>query len=176
MITGIATAILYVDDQDEALHFYRDVLGFDVVQDGDMGEEGRWLEVKPAGAQTSIMLASAERFGKRPGDGGNLTFAADDVAATVEELHIRCDARALGDLRHRGRAGRPPTPVQRAPPELSAVDAHQSALGELRTRPRPTCGHDHLKARYSFRMAFRTRSVSHNLRVSYPMRYVTRRS
>lgn len=86
MITGIATAILYVDDQDEALHFYRDVLGFDVVQDGDMGEEGRWLEVKPAGAQTSIMLASAERFGKRPGDGGNLTFAADDVAATVEEL------------------------------------------------------------------------------------------
>lgn len=54
-----------------------------------MGEDSRWLEVKPPGAQTSIVLGSAEAFGKQPGEGAFLTFAADDVAATVEELRAR---------------------------------------------------------------------------------------
>ncbi|MGA4506552.1 VOC family protein [Propionibacteriaceae bacterium G1746] len=89
MIVSIASAILYVSDQDSALRFYRDILGFDVVMDADMGEGSRWLEVKPAGAQTSIVLSSAESFGKQPGEGAFLTFAADDVAATVEELRAR---------------------------------------------------------------------------------------
>lgn len=89
MITSIASAILYVSDQESALQFYRDVLGFDVVLDADMGEGARWLEVTPSGAQTSIVLGSAESFGKQPGEGAFLTFAADDVAATVEELRVR---------------------------------------------------------------------------------------
>lgn len=89
MITSVASAILYVSDQAAALEFYRDVLGFDVVMDAEMDEASRWLEVKPSGAQTSIVLASAEGFGRRPGDGAFLTFAADDVAATVEQLRAR---------------------------------------------------------------------------------------
>lgn len=89
MITSVASAILYVSSQDSALEFYRDVLGFDVVMDAEMDEESRWLEVKPSGAQTSIVLAAASAFGKRPGDGAFLTFAADDVAATVEQLRAR---------------------------------------------------------------------------------------
>ena len=89
MITSIASAILYISDQDSALEFYRGILGFDVVMDADMGEGSRWLEVKPGDAQASIVLASAESFGKQPGDGAFLTFAADDVAATVEQLCAR---------------------------------------------------------------------------------------
>lgn len=89
MITSVASAILYVSDQAAALEFYRDVLGFDVVMDAEMDEASRWLEVKPSGAQTSIVLASAEGFGRRAGDGAFLTFAADDVAATVEQLRAR---------------------------------------------------------------------------------------
>ncbi|MGO1973424.1 MAG: VOC family protein [Propionibacteriaceae bacterium] len=89
MITAIASAVLYVSDQDSALEFYRDILGFEVLMDEDMGAGSRWLEVKPPGAQTSVVLASAEAFGKSPGAGAFLTFAADDVAATVEQLRAR---------------------------------------------------------------------------------------
>lgn len=89
MITRIASAVVYVSDQDEALAFYRDVLGFEVVMDSAMAESSRWLEVKPCGAETSIVLALASAFGKQPGEGAFLTFAADDVAETVEQLKAR---------------------------------------------------------------------------------------
>ncbi|MBQ0986609.1 VOC family protein [Streptomyces sp. F63] len=89
MITNVASAVLYVSDQDVALAFYRDVLGFTVVTDADMGQGARWLEVKPEGAQTSIVLSDAAAFDKSPGEGAYLTFAAGDVAATVEELRQR---------------------------------------------------------------------------------------
>ena len=89
MITSVASAILYVSDQDTALEFYRDVLGFDVVMDAEMEEASRWLEVRPPGAQTSIVLAAAAAFDRQPGEGTYLTFAADDVAATVEQLRAR---------------------------------------------------------------------------------------
>ncbi|MFI7495293.1 VOC family protein [Kocuria sp. M4R2S49] len=47
MITNVASAVLYVGDQEEALAFYRDTLGFDVVADADMGEGARWIGVSP---------------------------------------------------------------------------------------------------------------------------------
>lgn len=89
MITNVAAAVLYVGDQEEALAFYRDTLGFDVVTDSDMGGGARWTEVRPRGAQTSVVLSAAAAFGKAPGEGAYLTFAADDVAATVAELRSR---------------------------------------------------------------------------------------
>lgn len=89
MIMCVASAVLYVGDQDEALQFYRDVLGFEVVMDADMGEGARWIETKPPGAQTTIVLSAAAAFNTTPGEGAHLTFAADDVAATVEELRSR---------------------------------------------------------------------------------------
>ncbi|GAA3485098.1 VOC family protein [Streptomyces yanii] len=89
MITNVASAVLYVTNQDAALEFYRDVLGFEVVRDADMGQGARWLEVKPSGAETSIVLSDAAVFGKSPGEGAYLTFATDDVAATVRQLRGR---------------------------------------------------------------------------------------
>lgn len=89
MITHIASAILYVTDQDESLAFYQDVLGFEVITDADMGGGARWLEVRPAGAQTAIVLLAAAAFGRSPGEGANLTFASSNVATTVEALHSR---------------------------------------------------------------------------------------
>lgn len=89
MITNVASAVLYVGDQDEALAFYRDILGFDVVKDADMGQGSRWIEVKPADAQTSVVLSAAAAFDRNPGDGAFLTFAADDIRATVDQLRRR---------------------------------------------------------------------------------------
>lgn len=89
MITHIAAAVVYVSDQDRALTFYRDVLDFEVIMDVPMNKTSRWIEVKPRGAETSIVLALASAFDKQPGDGAFLTFASDDVASTVKQLRAR---------------------------------------------------------------------------------------
>ena len=44
-ITSVATVFLPVTDQDRALAFFRDQLGFDVHSDTDYGEGIRWVEV-----------------------------------------------------------------------------------------------------------------------------------
>ncbi|WP_109509472.1 VOC family protein [Nocardioides speluncae] len=89
MITHIGTAMFYVSDQEESLRFYRDILGFSVVTDQDMGGGARWLEVAPPGGSTTIALHDAAADGKLPGDGAYLTFACDDVARTVDELRAK---------------------------------------------------------------------------------------
>lgn len=89
MITGIGTAMLYVSDQQQSLQFYRDVLGFTVVTDQAMRPDMRWVEVAPPRGTTTIALHDAAAHGKTPGEGAYLTFACDDVAATVAELRAR---------------------------------------------------------------------------------------
>lgn len=78
--------MLYVSDQEQSLHFYRDILGFSVVTDQDMGGGARWLEIAPPDGSTTIALNVATTEGRQPGDGAHLTFACDDITATVGEL------------------------------------------------------------------------------------------
>ena len=47
MITSLSHAALYVLDQEEALKFYRDKLGFEVRKDASMDNGFRWLTVGP---------------------------------------------------------------------------------------------------------------------------------
>ncbi len=86
MITHIGAAVMYVADQEASRAFYVDKLGFSVVRDEEMWPGARWLEIAPPQGQTSIVLSTAETFGKKPGEGAYLTFACDDIAATVEQL------------------------------------------------------------------------------------------
>ena len=72
MIARIGTVIVPVADQDAALGFYRDTLGFEVRIDAPF-PGGRWLEVAPPGAATSLALV--------PGDGLEVSFATTDAAA-----------------------------------------------------------------------------------------------
>ena len=91
------TSVL-VDDQDKALHFYTDVLGFQKKTEVALGEH-RWLTVvspvEPDG--TELLLEPDEHPAARPfkaalaGDGIPFTsFAVDDVRKEFERL------RALG--------------------------------------------------------------------------------
>jgi catechol 2,3-dioxygenase-like lactoylglutathione lyase family enzyme len=68
-ITRVATVFLPVTDQDRALAFYRDQLGFDVHSDVTYGEGVRWIEVVPPGASTVIALNGPgdQREGFEPG-------------------------------------------------------------------------------------------------------------
>lgn len=66
MVQKIATISLLVDDYDEAVGFYRDTLGFDLVEDTDMGAGKRWVLVAPpGGAGPRLLLAKAEGDAQR---------------------------------------------------------------------------------------------------------------
>ncbi|WP_150275286.1 VOC family protein [Paenibacillus tepidiphilus] len=57
MIQQIGQVMLYMEDQDRALRFWRDKVGFAVVSEMDQGEGLRWIEIAPqAGAQTTFVL------------------------------------------------------------------------------------------------------------------------
>ena len=57
-ITGVGTVAIPVTDQDRALEFYVGQLGFETRRDVPFGD-GRWIEVAPPGAATTIALVPA---------------------------------------------------------------------------------------------------------------------
>ena len=58
-ITELGTVGVPVSDQDRALEFYVEKLGFETRIDAPYGEGERWVEVAPPGATTSIALIRA---------------------------------------------------------------------------------------------------------------------
>lgn len=61
MTQSIATVSLVVADYEEAIGFYCDILGFNLVTDTDLGAGKRWVVVAPAGQSgAQLLLAKAE--------------------------------------------------------------------------------------------------------------------
>ena len=84
-VTAIGVAMFTVADQDAALAFYTDKLGFEVRADVRFGEndEMRWLEVAPPGS--AARLALNPPMGGRPG-GGSIGVETADVHAEHARL------------------------------------------------------------------------------------------
>ncbi|WP_255954936.1 VOC family protein [Streptomyces odontomachi] len=60
MSAHLGLVTLVVRDYDEAIAFYRDVLGFELREDTRIDEEKRWVVVAPPGArETGVLLARA---------------------------------------------------------------------------------------------------------------------
>ncbi|MCT7657458.1 VOC family protein [Mycobacterium deserti] len=91
MITRLNTVTVYVSDQQRSLDFYVDKLGFEKRADRDMGPAGRWIEVRPTGSDTGLVLADGNAFGKqdRVGSAADLIFATDDVHAAHASVVAR---------------------------------------------------------------------------------------
>ena len=89
MITAASTVGIFVSDQDRALDFYTNALGFEKRADEPMGDGARWIEVAPAGAQTRLVLYTPPGFEDRIGTFSNVVFGCDDIRATHEELSGR---------------------------------------------------------------------------------------
>ena len=86
MISNIRTVGVYVSDQDAALHFYTEVLGFEVRADRSMGRQGRWLEVAPPGAQSRLVIyprAMMEDWDKRK---TSVVLGCGDIEAEYQRL------------------------------------------------------------------------------------------
>lgn len=79
---------VYVNDQDRALDFFVGKLGMEKVWDEQMGPDARWVQVKPNGAETSIVLVKgfADWTPDKVGRLQSMTFWSDDARATAEEL------------------------------------------------------------------------------------------
>ena len=84
-VTNIGVAMFTVADQDAALAFYTEKLGFEVRGDTRFGENGeyRWLEVAPPGSRARLALNPP--MGGEPG-GGAIGVETADVLAEHRRL------------------------------------------------------------------------------------------
>lgn len=92
----IEQTALVVDDYDDAIHFFVDALGFELVEDSPAttndGRPKRWVVVRPPDAQTGLLLARAD--GDRQADvvGGQyagrvgLFLRVDDFELTLRRM------------------------------------------------------------------------------------------
>jgi catechol 2,3-dioxygenase-like lactoylglutathione lyase family enzyme len=87
-ITHIQLLSMPVADQDRAVRFYVDTLGFDLLADNAMGPAQRWVQVAPKGAATSITLVTWFE-NMPPGSVGGLVLETDDLDADVAALTQR---------------------------------------------------------------------------------------
>ena len=87
MISYIHSTTVIVADQEAALDFYLNVLGWEKAIDNAMGPEMRFLTVVPPGAKTQLVLGQASWFeGAGPGRRTGISFVTPDIEATVEAL------------------------------------------------------------------------------------------
>jgi catechol 2,3-dioxygenase-like lactoylglutathione lyase family enzyme len=83
-ITGIRTVSIPVGDQDAALRFYCDSLGFTVLRDNPTPNGGRWIELAPGGDNAVVTLERAAADVTRGAIG--IRFTTDDAEAAHAAL------------------------------------------------------------------------------------------
>ena len=92
VITGVRTVSIPVDDQDRALHFYVDTLGFSVLRDTPI-PTGRWIELAPGGDNVVLTLEQATPGLTRGGAIGIrfTTTDADQAHRTLTDAGVDTD-------------------------------------------------------------------------------------
>ena len=82
-LTGIRTVSVPVDDQEAALHYYVDTLGFTLLRDAPT-PSGRWIELAPGDDSVIVTLEPAKPGVTRGAIG--IRFTSDDVDAAHAAL------------------------------------------------------------------------------------------
>jgi predicted enzyme related to lactoylglutathione lyase len=85
MIRGIKFVGIPVGNQDVALKFYTESLGFKVVTDQPFGNQ-RWIELMIPGAETGLALFTPPGQEDRIGQFQSISYWCDDVVATANAL------------------------------------------------------------------------------------------
>jgi predicted enzyme related to lactoylglutathione lyase len=89
MIRSVYSVSVYVHNQNEAIRFYREALGFEVRRYEPLGPAGSWVEMAPPGKETALVLypqAMQPDFQTRR---AFVLLQCDDVAAAFETLSNR---------------------------------------------------------------------------------------
>ena len=94
-ITEVGRVAIPTADQDRALEFYVDTLGFELLSDVTFADgKMRWIEVLPSGSSTSIALAQPMEGGPTSVDTGIVLSSTDLEAdhATLKAAGVDVDA------------------------------------------------------------------------------------
>ena len=95
-LTGIRTVGVPVTDQDRAVAFYTETLGFELLMDAPLPQfGGRWIVVAPPGAAAGIALTPARDDSPAGVDTGIRLSSPD---ATAAHQHFLAAGVETGDL------------------------------------------------------------------------------
>jgi predicted enzyme related to lactoylglutathione lyase len=86
MIKRIKFLGIPVRDQDRALNFYTEKLGFRVLTDQQFSETQRWIELSIPGAETGIVLFTPDGQQDRIGTFVNTSWEVDNIDKTYADL------------------------------------------------------------------------------------------
>jgi catechol 2,3-dioxygenase-like lactoylglutathione lyase family enzyme len=103
MITKMSHVLIWVKNQQQALEFYRDKLGFEIDTDAMIGEDFRWLTMRIKGQPGFEIILTEPKAGMLldeesatqlqslidKGVLGGGVFDADDIYKTYDELKAR---------------------------------------------------------------------------------------
>jgi len=89
MVRGIKFVSIPVRNQDAALDFYTETMGFKVVTDQPFTPTQRWIDLMIPGSETGLALFTPEGHEGRIGQFQSIAFWCDDVFATAKALKAK---------------------------------------------------------------------------------------
>ncbi|HKR53248.1 MAG TPA: VOC family protein [Chthoniobacterales bacterium] len=89
MIKQIKFVSVPVENQDRALDFYTEKLGFTIITDQPFDEKQRWIELRVPKAETRVVLFTTDDDKNRVGTFMNMSYTCDDLHKTYEDLKKR---------------------------------------------------------------------------------------
>ncbi len=101
-VDKIATIVIPVSEQEQAIQFYTEKLGLEKRVDVPFGDKYRWVEVGPSGAETTIALAPPPE-GKSTGNvETGIGLHVEDIDAYHAELReagvdVDAEVSRMGD-------------------------------------------------------------------------------
>ncbi|MGZ4380454.1 MAG: VOC family protein [Gaiellaceae bacterium] len=97
-VTHVGRVMVPVADQDAAIEFYSEMLGFELAADVPFGDGDRWVEVAPPGGGTTLALVPS-RGEYQAGHMTGIALDTTDARAVHAELGAKgvdVDAETMG--------------------------------------------------------------------------------
>jgi catechol 2,3-dioxygenase-like lactoylglutathione lyase family enzyme len=89
-IKSVSLITISVSNQEEAIKYYTDTLGFKVTTDAAYGEGMRWVEVAPPGSSVTLSLFQPFKADQpSPGSADNVHFKTENIDQAFAELSAR---------------------------------------------------------------------------------------
>ncbi|WP_059174071.1 VOC family protein [Bacillus sp. FJAT-27445] len=101
MIGKLGQVMLYVNNQDDAVNFWTEKLGFSVIAEEDNGQGFRWIEVAPKNSGGTTIVLHNKEFVEKMSPGLNLgTPSLMFFTENLEELYEDLSSKKIkvGDI------------------------------------------------------------------------------
>jgi predicted enzyme related to lactoylglutathione lyase len=89
MISHVKFVSIPTNDQERALKFWTEVVGFRVLTDQPFDDQQRWIELRIGSSETRLVLFKFDDQGLKPGSPFNGAMACQNVEQTYDELSKR---------------------------------------------------------------------------------------